>query len=67
MCNSDGTCYVFRLKGFTKPELMSGDNQINCEAAGCKLDALKGLRFVDLPSTLVLQLKRFDLDMDAVM
>ena len=121
------------LRGFTQPELMSGENQINCEAAGvcsqrvcaccsssesccvqleraccrqtlvsqvphpsyyractccvarrvvddtisllhrfiavsgCKLDALKGLRFVELPSTLVLQLKRFDLDMDAVM
>ena len=50
------------FREFTKPEVMSGDNQVFCEELDKKTDASKGLKFVAFPYFLILQLKRFDMD-----
>ena len=50
------------LQNFVKPEVMDGDNMIECEALGGKAAAHKGLRFAKMPPVLTLQLKRFDMD-----
>ena len=47
---------------YLKPELMNGDNQINCDELGGKVDSNKGIRFKTLPNTLTLQLQRFEMD-----
>ncbi|OQR88131.1 hypothetical protein ACHHYP_07520 [Achlya hypogyna] len=47
---------------FLKPEMLSGDNQWDCDACKSKQDAVKGLKFAKLPYLLSLQLKRFDFD-----
>lgn len=51
------------LENFIKHEELTGDNQYFCETCKGKNDAIKGLKFKSLPKILVLQLKRFDLDM----
>eukprot|EP01129_Flabellula_baltica_P012412 TRINITY_DN5607_c0_g1_i1.p1 TRINITY_DN5607_c0_g1~~TRINITY_DN5607_c0_g1_i1.p1 ORF type:complete len:1164 (+),score=303.45 TRINITY_DN5607_c0_g1_i1:400-3891(+) len=50
------------LGKFTDVERLEGDNQYFCESCDCKVDADKGLSFVDFPYLLMLQLKRFDFD-----
>jgi ubiquitin C-terminal hydrolase len=50
------------LENYLRTEFLSGDNRYMCEACNSKQDALKGLKFKQLPSILALQLKRFDLD-----
>jgi ubiquitin carboxyl-terminal hydrolase 47 len=50
------------LDYFLKPETLEGDNQYLCETCGKKCDAVKGLKFRQLPYLLSLQLKRFDYD-----
>lgn len=52
------------LARFVAPETMSAaeGNQVMCDNCGRKTDALKGLRFCELPHFLTIQLKRFDYD-----
>lgn len=50
------------LHNFVKPEYLSDGNQYFCERCKSKVDAMKGLKFKELPYILVLQLKRFDFD-----
>ena len=50
------------LENYIKHEELTGDNQYFCGACKGKRDAIKGLKFKSLPKILVLQLKRFDLD-----
>ncbi|CAK4618722.1 unnamed protein product [Aphanomyces euteiches] len=50
------------IKLFTKPEIFSGDNQLICTKCGEKRDAIKGLKFHQLPYLLSLQLNRFEID-----
>jgi ubiquitin C-terminal hydrolase len=50
------------LENYLRAEFLSGDNRYMCEVCSSKQDALKGLKFKQLPSILALQLKRFDLD-----
>ena len=47
---------------FTTPELMDGDNKIFCEVCQSNQDMLLGSRLNELPSILVMTLKRFDFD-----
>ena len=51
------------LENFIKHEELTGENKYYCEKCKNKFDAIKGLKFKNLPKILVLQLKRFDLDM----
>jgi hypothetical protein len=51
---------------FVTPEILSEDNQYNCEKCGKKVDAIKGLKFVKFPYLLTLQLKRFDFDYETL-
>ena len=50
------------LANFVRPELLSGDNQYHCDQCDAKVDALKGLAFLEMPYLLTLQLKRFTFD-----
>mmetsp|Transcript_32739 Transcript_32739/g.56995 ORF Transcript_32739/g.56995 Transcript_32739/m.56995 type:complete len:1043 (+) Transcript_32739:920-4048(+) len=50
------------LENYLKAEFLNGDNRYMCEICNSKQDALKGLKFKNLPPILALQLKRFDLD-----
>ncbi|KAI1722019.1 ubiquitin carboxyl-terminal hydrolase domain-containing protein [Ditylenchus destructor] len=50
------------LRAFIKPEVLSGNNQYNCETCNSKQDAEKGLRITQFPYLLTIQLKRFDFD-----
>ncbi|KDO21650.1 hypothetical protein SPRG_12891 [Saprolegnia parasitica CBS 223.65] len=50
------------IEFFLKPEMLSGDNQWDCDKCRSKQDAIKGLKFAKLPYLLSLQLKRFDFD-----
>lgn len=50
------------LYGYVHPWHLEGDDQYHCSNCDAKRDALKGLKFKDLPYILVLQLMRFDLD-----
>uniref|UniRef100_A0A7S0WIA5 ubiquitinyl hydrolase 1 n=1 Tax=Chlamydomonas leiostraca TaxID=1034604 RepID=A0A7S0WIA5_9CHLO len=47
---------------YCEEEVLSGDNKYNAEGHGLQ-DAKKGVKFVDLPPVLQLQLKRFEYDM----
>lgn len=51
------------LKMHFRPEMLSGDNQYFCENCSAKRDSDKGLVLKTLPYILVLQLKRFELDL----
>lgn len=48
------------LDKYLSPEILSDDNQWNCDQCGTKVDAFKGLQFSRLPYFLTLQLTRFD-------
>ena len=50
------------LYNFVRPEFLTGNNKYFCENCKSKEDAMKGLKFKELPYILVLQLKRFDFD-----
>lgn len=50
------------LFNYTRPELLTADNQYMCKICGKKVDALKGLKIEKLPYILVTQIKRFDLN-----
>lgn len=47
---------------FLTPEVLDQENQWNCDRCKTKRDAIKGLKFSQLPYLLSLQLKRFDFD-----
>jgi len=51
------------LESYIRPEELTGENQYFCEKCNSKQDALKGLKFKELPYIMALQLKRFDLDL----
>ncbi|OMJ74395.1 hypothetical protein SteCoe_26692 [Stentor coeruleus] len=50
------------LYTFIKPEILDEGNKYFCGHCNSKQDAVKGLKFEELPYILVVQLKRFDLD-----
>lgn len=50
------------LRFFGEPEVLSEGNQYFCDTCARKVDALKGLRILEMPHLLCLQLKRFDFD-----
>ncbi|XP_076350596.1 ubiquitin carboxyl-terminal hydrolase 47-like isoform X3 [Tachypleus tridentatus] len=50
------------LRAFVSPETLDGSNQYYCEHCSKKCDAHKGLKFINFPYLLTLQLKRFDFD-----
>ena len=50
------------LHNFVRPEYLLDGNQYFCERCKSKENAIKGLKFKELPYVLVLQLKRFDFD-----
>ena len=50
------------LQNFVRPEYLLDGNQYFCERCKSKENAIKGLKFKELPYVLVLQLKRFDFD-----
>jgi len=47
---------------YLTPELLDGENQVLCDHCGHKADFRKGFKLKSLPYILMLQLKRFDLD-----
>lgn len=47
------------LRNFTKPEVLSGSNQFQCDKCGKKVDAVKQFTIHEAPRVLTLQLKRF--------
>jgi hypothetical protein len=50
------------LKAFVAGETMSGDNAIKCECCNKKVDATRRTVISKLPSTLIIALKRFELN-----
>eukprot|EP00750_Incisomonas_marina_P033556 INCI9898.5.p1 GENE.INCI9898.5~~INCI9898.5.p1 ORF type:complete len:3392 (+),score=597.94 INCI9898.5:972-10178(+) len=50
------------LRNMVAGEHMVGDNQLSCDSCDSKVDAVRRFCIKTLPNTLVLQLKRFDLD-----
>lgn len=50
------------LDGLVQGELMDGDNKIQCEVCAQKKATTRRTCFGSLPNTLILHLKRFDLD-----
>ncbi|KAJ1429291.1 hypothetical protein B484DRAFT_430987, partial [Ochromonadaceae sp. CCMP2298] len=50
------------LEELMQGELMDGDNKISCDVCTQKMATVRRTCFGDLPNTLVLHLKRFDLD-----
>eukprot|EP01119_Soliformovum_irregulare_P023222 TRINITY_DN8089_c0_g2_i3.p1 TRINITY_DN8089_c0_g2~~TRINITY_DN8089_c0_g2_i3.p1 ORF type:complete len:1165 (-),score=386.65 TRINITY_DN8089_c0_g2_i3:60-3554(-) len=50
------------LGKFTATELLEGKNLYKCDRCNKMVEAEKGLKFVDFPYLLTLQLKRFDFD-----
>lgn len=50
------------LQAFVSPETLEGRDQYFCEKCNKKCDAHKGLRFLEFPYLLTLQMKRFDFD-----
>ena len=52
------------LENFFASELMDGDNKINCEVCCEKKATLRRTVMGQIPNTMVLHLKRFDLDYD---
>jgi ubiquitin C-terminal hydrolase len=54
------------LENFSKHEELTGENKYFCDNCSGKHDAIKGLKFKHLPKILVLQLKRFDLDISTL-
>ena len=54
------------LKNYVKTEIMDGDNKINCEKCKVKRTCHKHLIFKSLPNILVIILKRFEFDYNAM-
>ncbi|XP_066910373.1 ubiquitin carboxyl-terminal hydrolase 47-like [Clytia hemisphaerica] len=54
------------LEAFVTPETLSGNNQYHCEQCDAKQDAHKGLKFVNFPYLLTIQLKRFTFDFNTL-
>jgi hypothetical protein len=52
------------LAAFVEAELLSGDNAYKCEECNAKVDTQKRCCFQELPQTLVLHLKRFEMNYD---
>lgn len=52
------------LAAFVSGEMLSGDNAYHCGVCDAKVDTLKRCRIGELPNTLVLHLKRFELNYD---
>lgn len=52
------------LYNFIKPEVLNEGNKYFCERCQSKQDAVKGLKLKKMPYILVMQLKRFDLDLE---
>ena len=50
------------LRNMVAGESMVGDNRLSCDSCDSKVDAVRRFCIKTLPNTLVLQLKRFDLD-----
>lgn len=50
------------MQRYVMEELLSGNDQYNCEKCAKKVDAKKGYRFQKLPAVLTLQLARFTFD-----
>ena len=50
------------LDSFIEGEMLSGDNAYACEKCNAKVDTLKRVVIKDLPPTLIIHLKRFELD-----
>ncbi|MES1909197.1 MAG: hypothetical protein MHM6MM_001979 [Cercozoa sp. M6MM] len=46
-----------------RPELLGGDNALNCEQCGVKRDTTRRSSMLELPDTLLITLKRFDFDL----
>lgn len=67
--HSDQTTYDSlekALEAFIRPETLTGSNQYYCSVCDRKTDAIKGLRFRAFPQIVMIQLKRFDLDMETM-
>lgn len=47
------------LKNYSKPELLTGDNQYNCDKCKKKVDANKNMFLWEIPDYFVVHLKRF--------
>ena len=54
------------LKNYCKTEIMDGDNKINCEKCNMKITCHKRQIFKSLSNILVIALKRFEFDYDAM-
>lgn len=52
------------LDKFVTPEILSGSSRWRCSKCDALVDARKGLKIVELPYILMVQLKRFDYDYD---
>jgi len=52
------------LRLYVDGETLEGDNKYFCEDANKKVDAVKRVCIKELPQTLILQLKRFEFDLD---
>lgn len=51
---------------YTEGEVLEGDNKYFCEQANQKVDAVKRMCITQLPSTLILHLKRFEFDLECM-
>ncbi len=54
------------LDKYVEAEVLTEGNQYTCGKCNKKVDALKGLRFKELPFLLCLHLKRFDFNWDTM-
>lgn len=50
------------LAAFVEDELLNGDNLYECGGCKAKVEALKGVRFRELPPVLIVSLSRFEYD-----
>ncbi|KAJ3283921.1 hypothetical protein HK104_010175 [Borealophlyctis nickersoniae] len=55
------------LEMYIEGEMMDGDNQYSCNGCGKLVDATKRAVIKTLPNTLIIHLKRFDFDVEAMM
>jgi hypothetical protein len=62
----DKACLEDSLDLFIAEELFNGDNQIEDSTSGRKVDALRRCAIRQLPSTLIIHLKRFEFDLETM-
>jgi len=55
------------LETHVKREVMKGDNAVNCDECGTKVDTVISTCIKTLPSLLVFHIKRFEYDYDRMM